>query len=350
MSERDIAFLKATLEGNHIPGIDAGDKRDFQRLLKQDLIRKQNLHDNQGSIVAGETDVTTSETIGNQEDVSPTGGRFIVLSAAQELRPVLHAASSLGMSHQEAAFGKNLIGHRLTWDHEGESTDLWLAVAVRQGVDGLTALLTILSERFDPLSVILAGMMGGIPEKIRLLDVVVPTVMYDGRIVGTKNKSILAEPEPATAHPAIHSILNNIPVIEMDDTEINVKKNKKSLTVAAKHDDISHHLFRKIREADTENIVAFEMEAQAIGYKNHFQQLDGGNVVYGMVKGVADFGGMASGESQAQLDQVKHAINYSAEDGDFDPIRNPVVKQKLQFEATRRALVVAAQISRRITN
>ncbi len=348
MSRRDIEFLEATLQRDLIPATDEVSKADFQRLLKQDLVRKKNLDDNQRTDAEEEHKVTSGETNGVHNSASPRGSRFIVLSAAQELRPVLHAASSIGMSHHETPLGKNLIGHRLTWNHEAGSTDLWLAVAMRQGVDALTALLTILSERFDPISVILTGMMGGIPSKIKFLDVVVPTVMFDGRIVGTKNKRILAEPEPATPHPAIHSILNNIPAVEIEGTEVNVKKNKKSLTVAAKHDDISHYLFRSISGADPENIVAFEMEAQAIGYKNYFQQLDGDNVIYGMVKGVADFGGMDSEQPETEIEQVKNVINYSLDDGEFDPIRNPVVKQKLQFEATKRALVVAAEISRRI--
>lgn len=279
---------------------------------------------------------------------SPVGGRLLVLAAAQELRPVLHAAKSIGMEYVETSLGKNLVGHRLTWKHASGTTHFWLAVAVQQGVDAVNALVTRLCERFSPASVILTGMMGGVPNKIRFLDLVVPTVIYDGRIVGTKDKEILVEPEPARVHPSIHAIVNNIPDFEIEGVEIVVKKNKKSLTVAAKHDDISHELFQRTSATDPENIVAFEMEGQAIAYLNLFQQLDGENVDFGMVKGVADFGGMESGQSEQEINGLKQQIGYIADDGPFDPITNSVVKKKLQFEATKRALVVSAEISRRV--
>ena len=95
--------------------------------------------------------------------------------------------------------------------------------------------------------------------------------------------------------------------------------------------------------------MGFEMEGQAVVNSNLFQQLSETNVIMGMMKGVADFGGMQSGQSVAELDLVRQQINYSTDDGDFDPIENKKVKEKLQKEATRRAFVVAAEVSVRVS-
>ena len=277
----------------------------------------------------------------------PTNGRFLVISAAQELQAILHCAETLGMTFKECSLGTNLIGHRLLWTNGESTTEFWLVCAASQRVDTLLFLITLLSERFSPRSIILTGMMGGIPGKIGFLDVVAPTAIYDGRIVGTREKQLVVEPESGPVHQAVHTHLNNIPEFKMGEISVKVKKNKKSMTVAAKHDDISHELFTTIVSADAENIVAFEMEGQAVVNSNQFQQLVGNNVVLGMIKGVADFGGLDSLMTAEELEVVKSEISYSTDDGDFDPIVNKTVKAKLQFEATRRALFVSVETSRR---
>ena len=243
-TERDIQFLSETLRLGLLPEGSEVKQADFRRLIKQDLVRKRAALDGPSESI--ELQMTSEQTSQDLVEASPVGGKFVVLAASQELRPVLHAAKSIGMEYEEVSFGKNLVGHHLTWQTAGGTTHLWLVVSIQQGVDAVSALLTRLCERFSPASVILTGMMGGVPCKIKFLDVVVPTVIYDGRIVGTKDKEIQAEPEPARIHPGLHAIANNVPTFEIEGLEINVRKNKKSLTVAGKHDDISHELFQKI--------------------------------------------------------------------------------------------------------
>ena len=350
---RDLLFLRATLEGNLFPRWEKDDVLGLRRMMTEDLTRKAaissvHLGEQQTTNSGGGAEVTMDD-IGIHVDYQPANGRFIVLSAAQELNSVLETVSSLGMSYLEVALPNLQVGHRILWRNGETVTPIFLCVASAQRVDALTFLISTIVTLFSPKSILLAGMMGGIPTKIGFLDVVVPTSIYDGRIIGTKeNKQLVLEPESFPAHPAVHAILNNVPEFRCGDTSINVKKNKKSLTVAAKFDDISHELFATASEVDRENIVAFEMEGQAVVTANHFQQLAGQNVILGMAKGVADFGGLASGQSDTELEAVRRQIGYSLADGDFDPIRNKKVKAKLQLEATRRAFVVAAEISRRV--
>jgi hypothetical protein len=350
--ERELMFLKATLEGDLLPEWPENERSVLRRMIKEDYTRKFASHSD-AYVGAGAPDsdidkqADQDRAVNLQPDPTPENGRFIVLGASQELPAVLSCVSQLKMTYEETSFGKNLIGHRILWEHGDMATTLWLCCAVSQRVDALSNLINTLSERFSPISIILTGMMGGIPNKIGFLDVVIPTAIYDGRVVGTKAKKIILEPEPGLVHPAIHSIANNIPEFLLGESAIEVKKNKKSLTVAAKMDDISHSLFRALISPDKENIVAFEMEAQAVANANFFQQLSGGNTVLGVVKSVADFGGMESGQSEEEIDLVKSNISYIDTDGEFDPIENKKVKSKLQYEATKRALFVAAEISRR---
>ena len=350
---RDIEFLKATLGSGLLPDWTNLEVAALRRLIEEDLTRKMESRAEGGD--HGEQDLAEAAKMSQDATTSippssmAVNGRFILLSATQELNSVLETAKILGMRYQEVKIRPLPVAHVVHWKYGSAEIPIFVCVAVSQRVDALASLIQLIISAFSPKSIMLAGMMGGIPGKIGFLDVVAPTAIYDGRVVGTRAKKLTVEPESAPVHPSVHLILNNIAEFRCGGQPIVVKKNKKSITVAAKIDDITHKLFKTIILPDRENIVGFEMEGQAVVNSNLFQQLSETNVIMGMMKGVADFGGMQSGQSVAELDLVRQQINYSTDDGDFDPIENKKVKEKLQKEATRRAFVVAAEVSVRVS-
>jgi nucleoside phosphorylase len=206
----------------------------------------------------------------------------------------------------------------------------------------MTELLEAIDRWERPRAVVMVGMMAGVRGKANLLDVVIPRTVFDGTAVGTREGAVVAEPEAADIDPRLHHWVTNYDWGADPRTKmLTLLAHKKTVTVAAKIDDISHELAKAAIGIDKENVVGLEMEGIALADRQKRQPLLGRSVAYLMVKGVADFAGHeATAEDVASLPPHLRA---KARDNP-NPVMNRPLRAALQREATRRSMAVAVTI------
>jgi nucleoside phosphorylase len=268
---------------------------------------------------------------------------FVVVAAQQELRYVREYLKqhSIAMEAHTPMAGRSGTAFYLPAGN-GSQKRVGLMVASSQGRESMSELLEAISSNEKPQLVIMVGMMAGIQNKAKLLDVIAPKTVYDGTAIGTRDGAVVAEPEAADIDPLLHQwLLDHDWGDDEYSQDINVILHKKTVTVSAKIDDVTHELAQAALCVDRENVIGLEMEGIALANRQKRNQLVPDTVRYLMVKGVADYAGKTiTNEDCDQLPDALKAIAVVHQ----DPIRNKDLRLALQKEATWRAMSVARSL------
>jgi len=273
---------------------------------------------------------------------------FIVAAAIQELSAIREYLNELGYVRSEAP----PIENRRVEIFEIETSargkfSFGLMVAIDKGKSQMKSLLEAIERNTSAAHVIMVGMMAGIKNKTRLLDVVVPRTVYDGTAIGTKAGKHVGEPEAGSMDAKLHHWTASMEQASLKAARIRLISQKKTVTVAAKIDDISHGLAKSALAVDPENVVGLEMEASALIEQQTTQSLRNKAVGYLMVKGVADYAGDRPDHVEVMdLSSISALKDHLA---DADPTNSVPLKSALQKEATRRALFVALETLQSVT-
>lgn len=264
---------------------------------------------------------------------------FLVVAARQELDAVREYLRENGYS----LLGKNFGNRRVeVFDLEVEAGGriaVGLIMASAKGKSEMKALLEAIDRHNNPSHVVMVGMMAGIKNKTKLLDVIVPKTIFDVTAIGTKGDALISEPEAANLDAKLHGWVSSM---ELQGSDPIIIAHKKTVTVAAKIDDISHDLAKTALSVDPENVVGLEMEGSAFAEKQSAQSLEGRAVGYLMIKGVADYAGEKPDD--AEIIGLKSVAGVNKHLNDPDPTNSVKLKAALQREATRRAVGVALQL------
>lgn len=278
------------------------------------------------------------------DDLEASLDTFIVVAARQELEAVRSYLDSVGASREKEHLSDVWSAERVSLQ-TGRRLEFGLIQAPGQGVEDMATLLDFLLSKAKPKSVLLVGMMAGIPRKSRLLDVQAPRNIVNGTRLGTRDGKIVAEPHGRDVDPVMHNRLQSIDRGRSRIADIALVTHKHSICVAAKFDDLTPELAQAALATDPENIVGIEMEGSALTARQAGQRRSGENTGYLMIKGVADYAGeKASGDEIAQLKPALEADGVADVDAllkDPDPTMNKMLKSALQKIATIRALRVA---------
>ena len=265
---------------------------------------------------------------------------FIIVAAPQELHAILKLVDSGFGKRRTTRIDKQTAYHLIIPREENE-IECILMCAISKGVDATVSLIRDIIERRTPRSIVMVGMMGGIQNKVGILEVVAPKTIYDGRALGTREGRLIRETETSLVHSLFSDAVNHVGVVEHGEDIIDVVKSKKTITTGAKIDDVTHEMVVEMMDVDGENIVGFEMEGYGVYGQNTFQQLKGRNVIYGMIKGVADYGSVGvelDADERCRLERISSREGIGPP---FDPTGNKPLKRALQYEATVRSFLVA---------
>jgi len=278
------------------------------------------------------------------DDLETSLETFIVVAARQEMNAVRSYLDSVGASREIELLSDTWSAERVSLQAD-RRLEFGLIQAPGQGVEDMGGLLDFLQSRAKPKSVLMVGMMAGIPRKSRLLDVQAPRNIVNGTRLGTRDGRIVAEPHGRDVDPVMHNRLQSIDQGRRSIGDISLVTHKHSICVSAKFDDLTPELAQAALAADPENIVGIEMEGSALTARQASQRRSGENTGYLMIKGVADYAGeKASGEEIVQLKPALQSEGAADIDGllkDPDPTTNKPLKSALQRAATIRALRVA---------
>lgn len=267
---------------------------------------------------------------------------FVIVGTDQELDAIVEHLEGALISRRNLA---NHLGRKVILKSEGrEPLCIGLICAGGQGVGNSTNLIHDIVQLEQPRSIMMVGMMGGLPDKVSLLTVVCPESIYDGSRIGTREGRLTRESEGGPLHPAFADVVKNMGPVAFRGGNIDVVKRKKIVTVDAKIDDIQHELATKILEVDSENVVGIDKEAFALVNANNYQLLHKANVVYGVLKGVADYCSTRSEISNEDKKIIEQAIDLGQISGALNPTDNKQLKTALQKEATVRAFAVALDV------
>lgn len=277
-------------------------------------------------------------------DLETSLDTFIVVAARQEMDAVRAYLDSVGARREDEHLSDTWSAERVSLQ-AGRRLEFGLIQAPGQGVEDMASLLDFLQSRSKPKSVLMVGMMAGIPCKSRLLDVQAPRNIVNGTRLGTRDGRIVAEPHGRDVDPVMHNRLQSIDRVRRGIGDIALVTHKHSICVTAKFDDLTSELAQAALATDPENIVGIEMEGSALTARQAGQRRSGENTGYLMIKGVADYAGeKASGEEIAQLKPALKLDGVADVDAllkDPDPTTNKPLKSVLQRIATIRALRVA---------
>ncbi len=215
-----------------------------------------------------------------------------------------------------------------------------LLLARGQGAAEMGQLLNDIERNTNAHTVIMVGMMAGISGKARLLDVIIPRLVYDGVAQGVRDGKIIGEPEAYPMDPRLHHVASTIEWADNLPNEVNVVCHKKSVCVAAKFDDMGHELAQSALAIDPENIVGLEMEGAALGRMQAGQKLAlSRDMAFIMIKGTADYAGTKI--SEEELGRLGSLLEKEISNLSKDPTGNREMKTALQAGATKLALNAA---------
>lgn len=214
------------------------------------------------------------------------------------------------------------------------------------GSETMKALLVTLDNNVSPCNVILVGMMAGKKGKSKLLNVIAPTEIYDGRNLGTKNgiittKDLKSFPVDLRLLSRLQSSLGDT----QDELKLRIITDRKTASFGSTIDDIDHELARAVFDYD-QKIIGLEMEGYAL-VQQQLDQLrnDNPNVQYIMIKGIADYAGEIP-----DIDEVEELRKIPALEDFLEPPcprDNDELKERLQKLATQNALRVAMDLLKR---
>ncbi|MDE7548789.1 hypothetical protein PY793_12450 [Acetobacter fabarum] len=269
---------------------------------------------------------------------------FIVIAARQEMEAVRSYLDSIKASRATMNLSSTWRAERVLLQSD-RHLEFGLIQAPAQGVEDMASLLDFLQSKVRPASVLMVGMMAGIPDKSQLLDVQAPRNIINGTRIGTRDGMVVAEPHGRDVDPVMHNRLQSIDRHRSGIADITLVTHKHSICVAAKFDDLTPDLAQAALSTDPENIVGIEMEGSALTARQTSQRRNGENTGYLMIKGVADYADeKASAKEIAELQRALEASGIT-DVGDLlkdpDPTTNKRLKSALQKVATINALRVA---------
>lgn len=270
---------------------------------------------------------------------------FITTGASKEIEFIRDAVISMGgKAVPDKALTKNQAGYRCEVPNSAgdDVIRFGLASASNDGKAPQTNLLKRICSDSDPRIIILVGMMGGIPGRVSLFDVVIPTVIYDGTTVGTEQGKPKWTKTSRSMHEKFGSVSATFAGQVGKELGIKVRNNKRVVTTGGTIEDVNEALFSEIVDYDKGEIVGMEMEGYAIFEASTDQQHDGKNVIFGFVKAVADFG--VSEVSEQQVEAVRKNIPSLAEETDIKPRSNEQHKAAIQQHATALAFKTAVRL------
>ena len=335
---RNIAILEEIYSSHLIPNerFLAGVKKDkYMDFIDKDLQSKKiELEKLMADTPSGIDNITIGDDLEH----------FLVVAAPQELDAGLAWVAENGWNVKKHKIA-NRTGRRIEMKFaDGAKLNVGIICATHKGNMSSRELISDIVHHESPKSLLMVGMMGGIPEKVNLMDIVCPMIVYDGTAIGTKDGAILPEGRPLPMHERIADILSNLGTKHYKGIELKIVKNKHSVTVWEKIDDLTPELSKAILNKDPENIVGLEMEAYAVAHANLNQQLHDNNVVFGVFKSVADFCSTIDEIDDKTKEKIAKFVDLSQFDQPHNPTKNKELKAKLQSEGTKLSFELAMHV------
>jgi len=134
---------------------------------------------------------------------------FVVVAARQELDAVRSYLDSEGAHRETYHLSENWSAERVSVD-QGTPIEFVLILAPGQGLEDIADVLSFIQREAEPKTVILVGMMAGIPGKSRLLDVQAPRNIINGTRLGTRSGRVVPEPHGRDVDPILHNRLQSL--------------------------------------------------------------------------------------------------------------------------------------------
>lgn len=335
---RDISFLEESLSSQLLPGdhfLSGVKKEKYLSLMEKDLQSKK--------IELEKILVDSPEGVGNSKGKEKLE-YFLVVAASQELDAGLAWIDEKGWGVEKQNIA-NRTGRRIEMKlANGSKLNVGMLCATHKGNMSSRELISDVVRHESPKCLLMVGMMGGIPGKVNLMDIVCPMIVYDGTAIGTKDGAILLEGRPLPMHERIPDILNNLGSKTYKGIELNIIKNKHSVSVGEKIDDLTPELSKAILDKDAENIVGLEMEAYAVTHANLHQQLHDENVVFGVFKSVADFCSTIDEIDDKTSEKIAKLVDLNQFSEPHNPTKNKELKAKLQSEGTKLSFELAMYV------
>ncbi|MGR9343471.1 hypothetical protein ACU8NW_02455 [Rhizobium leguminosarum] len=275
--------------------------------------------------------------------ISPFAKTFIAVAAQQELEAIRAYLDTIGAKRVKKRLSRTFPSEHVSAGAD-DSLSFTLVLAPGQAVEDMSELLTVIQTEASPETVLLVGMMAGLPGKSKLLDVQAPRNIINATRLGTRDGHVVPEPHGRDVDPTLHNLLQTLDRNQFGIGDIQIVTRKKSACVSAKFDDLTPELAQAALACDPENVVGIEMEGSALTARQAAQRRSGESTGYLMIKGVADYAG-----AKPLADEVKslHPALEQFSPGaaallaDPDPTSNKPLKSVLQEMATVRAMRVA---------
>jgi hypothetical protein len=163
---------------------------------------------------------------------------FVVVAARQELDAVRSYLDQEGAHRETSDLSANWSVERVSID-QGTPIEFTLILAPGQGLGDMADVLSFIQKEAKPKTVILVGMMAGIPGKSRLLDVQAPRNIINGTRLGTRGGRIVPEPQGRDVDPILHHRLQSLDRTNRKIADIPLVTHKRTVCVAAKLDEVS---------------------------------------------------------------------------------------------------------------
>ena len=264
---------------------------------------------------------------------------FLVVAAQQELAAVRDFLRENTIEYT-SGIRKVLDGYYcdtfLMETQDGENKEIVVIAAARKGHDAMRDLIRAILTNYADSNIILVGMMGGVKDKVRLLDIVIPDQIVRFKGIGTRNGRIVEEPLPGVVS---RNLLQAIKLVETNEEELHGGKivfEKTIVTAPGKMDDFDVELTKAVLRSDNENIVGLEMESGAVAAEIDADNQRGTVPKILLVKGVADYLGSPITDEDSDLLSHNLEINGLLENG--NPTTDKKLKEKLQKISTINAL------------
>lgn len=271
---------------------------------------------------------------------------WITTGASKEIPFIRAAITELGGSwKRDPKLGENLSGYRCSVPSSGGGSIIRFALisASRDGKQAQTNLIHRIRKGSKAKLIILVGMMGGIPNRVDMLDVVIPTDVYDGTNLGTENGRPKWAVTVRPMHERFSSSSANFASEIAEEFDFKIRNTKRVVTTGGTIEDVNQDLFQEIVKYDEGEIIGMEMEGYAVVDASADQQGDGRIVIYGFVKAVADYG---KGElPEKQINILQQNIPELKDVEKITPRSNEDHKRLIQHVATGLAFRCAIRLA-----
>ncbi len=268
---------------------------------------------------------------------------FIAVAAQQELQAIRTYLDTIHAKRVNSRLSLTFPCEHVTVG-AGDSLAFTLVLAPGQAIEDMSELLNVIQSGASPETVLLVGMMAGLPGKSKLLEVQAPRNIINATRLGTRDGHIVPEPHGRDVDPILHNLLQALDRNQLDIGDIPVVTRKKSACVSAKFDDLTPELAHAALACDPENVVGIEMEGSALTARQAAQRRVGESTGYLMIKGVADYAGatpLADEVNALRPTLEQFSMDATVLLADPNPTSNKLLKSVLQEIATVRAMRVA---------